>query len=211
MSLCFSILQALPAFYVHTFVCTVYVKIVKIPEFLAVSIDVMAGRTPGHRTIERITPFLPWQVALLAPLVCMLAACVSNLLWGAICFLVGVTCLILVPLFSPSSSPPLRGRPDDGSHAPDILAPGELWVLHLFLWAVSHWKKLRREGSWWALLWNWRGPPCFSLLGWSLWKGVMWRDGVQRPGEERHERGEGRGIVFCTAVCLAPPAECSGE
>ena len=31
--------------------CTVYVRIVKIPEFLAVSIDVMAGRTPGHRTI----------------------------------------------------------------------------------------------------------------------------------------------------------------
>ena len=43
------------------FVCTVYVRIVKIPEFLAVSIDVMAGRTPGHRTIEQITPFI-WNI-----------------------------------------------------------------------------------------------------------------------------------------------------
>eukprot|EP00069_Balaena_mysticetus_P007123 bmy_18929T0 len=34
---------------------------------------------------------------------------------------------------SKSSSPSLRGRPGDGSHAPDSLAPGELWVLQLFL------------------------------------------------------------------------------
>ncbi|KAB1273410.1 hypothetical protein Cadr_000011173 [Camelus dromedarius] len=34
---------------------------------------------------------------------------------------------------SKSSSPFLRGRPGDGSHAPNSLAPGELWVLQLFL------------------------------------------------------------------------------
>lgn len=43
------------------FMCTVYVRTVKIPEFLAVSIDVTAGRTPGHRTIEQITPFI-WNI-----------------------------------------------------------------------------------------------------------------------------------------------------
>lgn len=95
------------------FVCTVYVRIVKIPEFLAVSIDVMAGRTPGHRTIEQITPFLPWLVASARTSVWMLAPCVSNLLWGSIWFLVGVTdlsctCSPVFPQLQSSSEREIR-------------------------------------------------------------------------------------------------------
>ena len=37
----------------YTFMCTIYVRIVKIPEFLAVSIDIMAGRTPGTEPLNR--------------------------------------------------------------------------------------------------------------------------------------------------------------
>ena len=48
---------------------------------------------------------------------------------------------------------------------------------------------------------SWRGPPCFSLLGWSLWEGVMWRDGVQRPGKTLARGRQRYSLVHSSLSC----------
>lgn len=51
--------------FMHTCVCVLYVsRIVKILGSVAVSVSVMARRSPGHRASEQIAPFFPWQLLL---------------------------------------------------------------------------------------------------------------------------------------------------
>lgn len=87
--------------------------------------------------------------------------------------------------------------------------PGPRWAVGPSSLPLSSFTlKKTEKGSRWALLWKPMLPPAGLEL---VERWVMWRDGVQRPGKERHEWGEGRGIVFCKVVGLALPAEGSGE
>ena len=112
MSLCFSILQALPPFYVHFYVYNICQNC-KNPRVPGSEHRYHSWEDPGHRTIEQITPFLPWLVASARTSVWMLAPCVSNLLWGSIWFLVGVTdlsctCSPVFPQLQSSSEREIR-------------------------------------------------------------------------------------------------------
>lgn len=132
MSLCFSILQALPAF-MYTLLCAQYMSNCKNPRVPGSEHRCHGWEDPGTEPLNR--SFLSYHgLGSFCSHLCLDAGCLCLKPSGR-GYMVpdegdfSCTCSPVFPQLQSSS----ERRSGDGSHASDILAPGELWVLHLFL------------------------------------------------------------------------------